>query len=180
VTQSRDVLDGRRWTIAGFVVCVLVDLAVAAAVLESPFGTLWLLDDSPPTGGVVAPLLAGSAAGVLQTWTFGARTSVVAAVATLVAGLVSIYYMFPAGMTALGCAAGAAVVLVLPRGRRIGPMAALGLVLLMWAAAVVYVAVRPGPRYLPVVDAAPVIVSGPVADDHPGNTPGWNRRGPRG
>ena len=108
----------RALDVVGVVLCVLVDTAVVYAVFESPFGTLVILDDTPPEGYVLVPVLAGAVLGALQRIAFGTASAVVGAILLALGGAVSLFFVFPAGFVAAGCVLGAVAALPIPRRTR--------------------------------------------------------------
>lgn len=122
-----------RWQhaadVLGVVLCVVVDAAVVFAVFESPFGTIFILDDSPPDGYVLAPLVAGAAVGALQRIAFGTSSTIVAAIVAALAGAASLFFVFPAVVVAAGSVLGAiAATMVRRRSRRWSTLAVIVLV----------------------------------------------------
>ncbi len=108
----------RALDVVGVVVCVVVDTAVVYAVFESPFGTLVILDDTPPDGYVLVPVLAGAALGVMQAIAFGTPSAVLGAIILALGGAASIFFVFPAGFVAVGAVLGAVVALPIRRRTR--------------------------------------------------------------
>ncbi|MBD8606484.1 hypothetical protein IFT73_06425 [Aeromicrobium sp. CFBP 8757] len=150
-TGSRRALDA-----TSVVLCVLVDAAVAFAVVESPFGTIFILDDDPPDGYVLAPLLAGMVIGALQRIAVGTSTTVVAAVIAALGGVATLFFVFPAGVVAVGCVLGAvAATGVRRRMRRRSVLAAIVLVVTGTIAAG-YGLTRPQPADMPLLDVTAV------------------------
>lgn len=71
------------WWGVGLASCIAVNALVAHAIYESVFGTLFILDDSPPDGSFTVPFLAGAVLGLMQLRLFGIKIVLVAAVLNL-------------------------------------------------------------------------------------------------
>ena len=151
-------MDRAAWSaFLTVLLCVLVDGAVAYAVLESPFGTLGFFDDAPPDGFVAVPVLAGLIVGIVQAVAFGTRTTVVAAAASMAVGFITVFYMIPVGMVVFGCMLGAAVARGV--GRRLpgrGVASAAATLAVTGAAAVSYGLIRVDPPDVPLLDVISV------------------------
>lgn len=151
-TGSRRALDA-----AGVLLCVVVDVAAVYAVFQSPYGTLLILDDSPPQGYVLVPVLAGAAVGALQRVALGTPTTVVAAVVVALLGAVSLFFVFPAGSVAVGCVLGAvAARAVRRRTRRGASIFALIASVVVGTFAASYGVTRPHPPYVPLLQVSAV------------------------
>ncbi|KAA1376018.1 hypothetical protein [Aeromicrobium fastidiosum] len=167
MSTAGDMDMAARSVLLPVMLCVLVDGAVAYAVLESPFGTLGFFDDTPPEGSVAVPVLAGLILGVVQAVAFGTRTTVVAAAVNMAVAFVTVMYMIPVGMVVVGCVLGAAVA----RGaRRRLPgqwaVSAAVALALTGAASACYGLTRSDPPDLPLLDVisvpdAPAVVIDP-------------------
>lgn len=142
------------WSLVGIPACLLANAAVIFAVVESPYGSLGFFDDSPSTSDWLLPLAAGAAMGLLQGLAFGTRTALAAVGITVLAGLMTVLYIYPTANYSIGSALGAAFAVLVGRWWRV-PMRRGAAIVLMTAASLAatgYGAIDHTPEPLPSVN----------------------------
>lgn len=125
VQSQQEATAQRRlagWWVFGVVGCVVIYLLVAYAIFESPVGSVFFMDDSPPENSTVVPFLTGVLLGFLQIWLFGVRIVLVSAVVGTFTGLLmgEWWWLMVATMFLMGVGAliGGSVAMMLPRRGR--------------------------------------------------------------
>lgn len=94
---------------ASVALIVASSTATALAVLTSPWGSIFFLDDLFTRAAIVAPIVAGLLVGALQTAAFGARLTLVTVAATTALASCTLLLAYPAVMHLLGVALGTAL-----------------------------------------------------------------------
>jgi hypothetical protein len=144
--------DAKRLLI-GIPVCLLANAAVIFAVVQSPYGSLGFFDDAPSSSDWSIPMVAGAAIGLLQGLAFSTRAALIASGLTVLLGLMTFIFIYPAANCAIGSALGAGVAAALGRWWRVPFSSLVAIVLLTTAsvAAAVYGAIDHTPEPLPLV-----------------------------
>jgi len=88
-------------------VCFVTAVAVAFGVLISPYGSLFMFDDSFGPGSAIAPVAAGVCAGLLQSLAYGPRAALLGALLAAAVGALAFPFVYPMVTCAAGCALGA-------------------------------------------------------------------------
>ena len=86
--------------------CMLANVAIVFAAVESPHGSLGFFDDTPMTRDWALPMALGAGSGLLQGLAFGWRTALVASGLTLLGGAAAFLFVYPTANTAIGAAIG--------------------------------------------------------------------------
>ncbi|RZI79033.1 MAG: hypothetical protein EOO67_20975 [Microbacterium sp.] len=108
--HAEDTLSGLPLSrLTSIALIIASSTTTALAVLASPWGSIFFLDDLFTRGAIVAPIAAGLVVGALQTTAFGARLTLVTVAATAALASCTLLLAYPAIMHLLGAALGTAL-----------------------------------------------------------------------